>query len=71
MMTFKNIRFTGRRDYECTNVIALQAPSAADVQAWAKANNQTGDNWAECSESILMGLNQLWRQGDVRVFGHL
>ena len=48
MKTFKNKHFTGKRNYECTNVVACQSTSAPD------------DNWIECDDSILSKLQKLW-----------
>ena len=59
MQTFINKHWTGKRDYECTNVIACQAAQAPDA------------NWLPCDESILNGLTQLYIERGVRYFGHL
>ena len=52
MKTFKNKHFTGKRNYECTNVVACQSTSAPD------------DNWIECDESILSlpGVQKLYSE---------
>jgi hypothetical protein len=51
--------WTGKRDYECTNVIACQAKSAPSE--W----------WIECDDTILTGLNKLWIEHGVQYYGHL
>jgi hypothetical protein len=60
MKTFKHKMWNGKRDYECTNVIACQAESAPSE--W----------WIECGDdSILTGLNKLWIERGVQYYGHL
>jgi len=56
--TFRNAAWT-RRDYECTNIVACQAPVAP------------GPKWIETDSSILAGLTQLHAQGGATYFGHL
>ena len=56
--TFRNTAWK-TRDYECMNVVACRAPFAPRGA------------WAECDASVLDGLMQLWREGDVRYFGYL
>lgn len=58
LKTFRNTRWTSR-NYECTNIVACQAPAAP------------ADHWEECEAEILNGLTDLWREGDVRLFGYL
>jgi len=58
-MTFKNKAWDGKRDYECTNVVACVAEHAPDA------------SWIECDDRILNGLTQLWIIRDVRYFGYL
>lgn len=58
LKTFKNTNYT-TRNYEVTNVVACQAPSAP------------GPQWVECDPSTLDKLQQLWKQGDATYFGYL
>lgn len=60
MKTFKNKNFT-ERDYECTNVVVMQAERSLD------------ENWIEVPESIIeqMKLQKLWREGNKHFYGWL
>lgn len=58
LKTFKNTSWK-TRDYECTNIVACQAPAAPK------------GTWVECDESVITGMTALWREGDVRYFGWL
>ncbi len=58
MKTFKNTAWKSR-DYECTNVVACEAPAAPKGA------------WIEADASVLDGLTMLWREGDVRYYGYL
>lgn len=58
MKTFKNKNFT-KRDYECTNVVACVAENAPD------------DNWIECDEEILNGLDRIHTIAGACYYGYL
>jgi len=59
--TFRNANFDGKRNYNCTNIVACQGGAAPDGV------------WVECGPEIIaeMKLSPLWIQGGVRFFGWL
>ena len=59
MKTFKHKLWDGKRNYECTNVIACRAESAPTA------------DWIECDDTILTGLTKLWIERGVQYYGHL
>lgn len=59
MKTFRHPRWTGKRDYECTNVCACQAETAPDAE------------WIEDSGAIAPNMTQLWIERGVRYWGYL
>ena len=65
MPVYRNAKFTGR-DYECTNIVAAEAP---DLQT-LRAASPHGD-WRPARRDMLERLTALWRQGDVRFYGYL
>lgn len=61
MTTFKNTKWNGKRDYECTNVVACVAEQTP----------KDGMEWEPVDESFLFGKTQLWIQAGVRYYGWL
>ncbi len=58
LLTFRNKNFT-KRNYECSNIAACQAPFSP------------GPQWEEVDEDFIANMQALWRAGDVRYFGWL
>ena len=59
MKTFKNA------DFKKTNAVT------SNVIACTTEGNPPAGNWVECDATVLEGLEQLWKAGDVRFFGRM
>lgn len=58
MLTFKNTKWI-KRNYDCTNIVACQAPVAPN------------ENYQIAEESILEGLTPLHRIGETKFYGYM
>lgn len=59
MKTYRHIHWTGKRDYECTNVCACQAEAAPNAY------------WIEDAAAIAPNMTRLWIECGVQYFGYL
>lgn len=64
MTVYKNPLFTVR-NYECTNIVACEAPPEREI------TTQGGEPWPVADREILANLTHLWTEAGVRYFGYM
>jgi hypothetical protein len=72
MKVYRNIHFDGKRDYECTNVIACIADAAPD-ENWIENTDPKFPVYAFADGRAALdnGVQQLYIKAGVRYFGWL
>ncbi len=67
MPVFRNRNYT-KRDYDCTNIVACEAPERPDF-GW---NGQPADYWEPSPGRLLLdGLQEIGSMKGVRFYGYL